>query len=193
MNNGDVDLEKPGNSTNEPMCYTAVKPFSVRLLKVHNRKNEKRGIHLPQKRAKSPITKGKSHESPPPKKRNTCSVSSQTRKVSLKISKINGVGVRCTPNSKKRRKGRSDDVTEVTEVASIEKSLGKLWLLKLDCVVRYGILISQLWNSVTVICVSYNEGIARRSSICCNNNEKFHFRGSFNILERVLVEILNCS
>jgi condensin-2 complex subunit H2 len=126
VNNGDVDLEKPGNSTNEPMCYTAVKPFSVRLLKVHNRKNEKRGIHLPQKRAKSPITKGKSHESPPPKKRNTCSVSSQTRKVSLKISKINGVGVRCTPNSKKRRKGRSDDVTEVTEVASIEKSLGKL-------------------------------------------------------------------
>ncbi|KAG7625500.1 Condensin-2 complex subunit H2 [Arabidopsis thaliana] len=126
VNNGDVDLEKPGNSTNEPMCYTAVKPFSVRLLKVHNRKNEKRGIHLPEKRAKSPITKGKSHESPPPKKRNTCSVSSQTRKVSLKISKINGVGVRCTPNSKKRRKGRSDDVTEVTEVSSIEKSLGKL-------------------------------------------------------------------
>lgn len=122
MNNGDVDLEKPGNSTNEPMCYTAVEPFSVRLLKDHNRKNEKRAMHLPQKRAKSPITKGKSHESPPQKKPNTFSVSSQTRKVSLKISKT--VGGRCTPNSKKRRKGRSEDVAEVTEVSSIEKSLG---------------------------------------------------------------------
>ncbi|XP_019102253.1 PREDICTED: condensin-2 complex subunit H2 [Camelina sativa] len=127
VNNGDVDLEKPGNSTNEPMCYTAVKPFSVRLLKNHNRENGKRAMNLPRKRAKSPISKGKSHESPPPKKQNTCSVSSQTtRKVSLKISKINTVGTRCTPNSKKRRKGRSEDVAaEVTEVSSVEKSLGK--------------------------------------------------------------------
>ncbi|XP_010487539.1 PREDICTED: condensin-2 complex subunit H2-like [Camelina sativa] len=127
VNNGDVDLEKPGNSTNEQMCYTAVKPFSVRLLKNHNRENGKRAMNLPRKRAKSPITKGKSHDSPPPKKQNTCSVSSQTtRKVSLKISKINTVGTRCTPNSKKRRKGRSEDVAaEVTEVSSVEKSLGK--------------------------------------------------------------------
>ncbi|KAL1223687.1 Condensin-2 complex subunit H2 [Cardamine amara subsp. amara] len=124
VNNGEVDLEKPGNSTDQPTCYTAVNPFSVRLLNDHNRKNEKRGIHLPRKRAKSPITKGKSDESPPPKKPNTCSVSSQARKVSLKISKINGSGTRCTPNGKKRRKGRSDEVAEVTEVSSIEKSLG---------------------------------------------------------------------
>ncbi|KFK39021.1 hypothetical protein AALP_AA3G190200 [Arabis alpina] len=155
VNNGDVDLEKPGNSSNEPMCYTAVKPFSVRLLNDRNRKTEKREMHLPRKRAKSPIakgkphdspppkkpntcsvsrrkrakspiTKGKAHESPPPKKPNTCSVSSQPRKVSLKISKINSVGARCTPNSKRRRKGRSDEVGEVTEVSSVRKSVRKL-------------------------------------------------------------------
>uniref|UniRef100_A0A1J3GA08 Condensin-2 complex subunit H2 n=1 Tax=Noccaea caerulescens TaxID=107243 RepID=A0A1J3GA08_NOCCA len=121
VNNGDVDLEKPGNSIGEPVCYTAVNPFSVRLLGDRNRKTEKRGMSLSRKRAKSPITKGKSHESPPPKKPNTCSVSSQTRKGSLKISKINSLGARCTPNSKKRRKGRSDEVGEVTEVSSVKK------------------------------------------------------------------------
>ncbi|KAF8094180.1 hypothetical protein N665_0368s0017 [Sinapis alba] len=104
VNNGDVELEKPGNSVGEPVCYTAVNPFSVRLLSDRNRKTEKTAMHLPRKREKSPTAKGKSPESPPPKKaNNTCSVSRQeTRKVSLKISKINNVGTKCTRKSKKR-------------------------------------------------------------------------------------------
>ncbi|KAJ4893801.1 Condensin-2 complex subunit H2 [Raphanus sativus] len=106
VNNGDVELEKPGNSVGEPVCYTAVNPFSVRLLGDRNRKTEKAAIHLPRKRANSPTAKGKSPESPPSKKaNNTCSsVSSQeTRKVSLKISKITSVGsTKCTRKSKKR-------------------------------------------------------------------------------------------
>lgn len=104
VNNGDVELEKPGNSVGEPVCYTAVNPFSVRLLSDRNRKAEKNAMHLPRKREKSPTAKGKSPESPPSKKaNNTCSVSSkETRKVSLKISKINNVGTKCTRKSKKR-------------------------------------------------------------------------------------------
>ncbi|CAN6892825.1 unnamed protein product [Brassica oleracea] len=104
VNNGDVELEKPGNSVGEPVCYTAVNPFSVRLLSDRNRKAEKTEMRLPRKREKSPTAKGKSPESPPPKKaNNTCSVSSQeTRKVSLEISKMNNVGTKCTRKSKKR-------------------------------------------------------------------------------------------
>ncbi|XP_056845574.1 condensin-2 complex subunit H2-like [Raphanus sativus] len=125
VNNGEVDLEKPGNSVGEPVCYTAANPFSVRLLNDGNRETEKRGMDLPRKRAKSPVAKGKSHESPPPKKANTTSsVSSQRRKVSLKI---NSVGARCKPNGKKRGKGRSDEVAVVgegSEVSSVKSSVG---------------------------------------------------------------------
>ncbi|KAF8095426.1 hypothetical protein N665_0332s0009 [Sinapis alba] len=126
VNNGEVDLEKPGNSVGEPVCYTADNPFSVRLLSDGNKKTEKRGMDLPRKRAKSPVAKGKTHESPPPKKANTTSVvSSQTRKVSLKI---NGVGARCAPtNGKKRGKGRSDEVAVVgegSEVSSVKSTVG---------------------------------------------------------------------
>lgn len=126
VNNGEVDLEKPGNSVGEPVCYTAANPFSVRLLNDGNRKTEKRGMDLPRKRAKSPVAKGKTHESPPPKKANTTSssVSSQRRKVPLKIS---SVGARCKPNGKKRGKGRSDEVAVVgegSEVSSVKSSVG---------------------------------------------------------------------
>ncbi|KAL0719346.1 hypothetical protein Bca4012_068670 [Brassica carinata] len=126
VNNGEVDLEKPGNSVGEPVCYTAANPFSVRLLSDGNRKTEKRGMDLPRKRAKSPIAKGKTHESPPPKKANTTtsSVSSQRRKVSLKI---NSVGARCAPNGKKRGKGRSDEVAVVgegSEVSAVKSTVG---------------------------------------------------------------------
>lgn len=76
------NMEKGLPATKEPMCNTAVKPFSVGMLKSHNWKSEKRAMHEPQKRAKSPLTKGKPNESWPPKKPNTCSISSQTRKVS---------------------------------------------------------------------------------------------------------------
>ncbi|CAN6920131.1 unnamed protein product [Brassica oleracea var. botrytis] len=122
VNNGEVDLEKPGNSVGEPVCYTADNPFSVRLL---TRKTEKRGMDLPRKRAKSPIAKEKTHESPPPKKANTTSsVSSQRRKVPLKI---NSVGARCAPKGKKRGKGRSDEVIVVgegSEVSSVKSTVG---------------------------------------------------------------------
>lgn len=122
VNNGEVDLEKPGNSVGEPVCYTADNPFSVRLL---TRKTEKRGMDLPRKRAKSPIAKEKTHESPPPKKANTTSsVSSQRRKVPLKI---NSVGARCAPKGKKRGKGRSDEVVVVgegSEVSSVKSTVG---------------------------------------------------------------------
>ncbi|KAJ0238458.1 Condensin II complex subunit H2 [Hirschfeldia incana] len=125
VNNGEVDLEKPGDSVGEPVCYTADNPFSVRLLSDGNRKTEKRGMDLPRKRAKSPVAKGKTHESPPPKKANTTpSVSSQRRKVPLKI---NSVGARCAPKGKKRGKGRSDKVAVVgegSEVSSVKSTVG---------------------------------------------------------------------
>ncbi|KAF3604168.1 hypothetical protein F2Q69_00038128 [Brassica cretica] len=88
-------------------------------------KTEKRGMDLPRKRAKSPIAKEKTHESPPPKKANTTSsVSSQRRKVPLKI---NSVGARCAPKGKKRGKGRSDEVIVVgegSEVSSVKSTVG---------------------------------------------------------------------
>lgn len=55
MNNGEVDLERNGVD-GESVCYTAVNPFHVRLLK-HNKKQEDTQLRLSKKRAKSPTKK----------------------------------------------------------------------------------------------------------------------------------------
>ncbi|XP_010548979.1 PREDICTED: condensin-2 complex subunit H2 [Tarenaya hassleriana] len=99
VNNGDVDLEKPGNG--EPICYTAANPFHIRLLRNNNARDEKRAMHLSRKRAKSPIKKETDGS---PHKPSTGLASSCARKVSVKLSKINVS--RCTPDGKKRRKAR---------------------------------------------------------------------------------------
>lgn len=55
VNNRDVDLERNGVDGGS-VCYTAVNPFHVRLLK-HDKKREDVQLRLSKKRAKSPIKK----------------------------------------------------------------------------------------------------------------------------------------
>uniref|UniRef100_A0A7N0ZZ83 Condensin-2 complex subunit H2 n=2 Tax=Kalanchoe fedtschenkoi TaxID=63787 RepID=A0A7N0ZZ83_KALFE len=107
VNNGDIDLDT-GSLTEDPICFTAVNPFYVRLL---SRNNKPRKIHISavKRKAKSPVRLANSKESrdratrmkpfttgAPPK------LSLQTSgKMSLKVG-----GIKCTPDSKRRRKLR---------------------------------------------------------------------------------------
>ena len=112
VNNGDVDLDRKSRVDNEFVCYTAVNPFHVRLLN-HQKKREKTQFRLSKKRAKSPTrkvsTKGDRNKSNR-EKSPTMSPSSENDlsqpngKFSVKLGKISGV--RCTPESKRRRRSR---------------------------------------------------------------------------------------
>ncbi|KAE9594494.1 hypothetical protein Lal_00001364 [Lupinus albus] len=55
VNNGEVNLERNGVGR-EPVCYTSVNPFKVKLLK-HNKKREDAQFRLSKKRTKSPKMK----------------------------------------------------------------------------------------------------------------------------------------
>ncbi|GMJ12239.1 hypersensitive to excess boron 2 [Hibiscus trionum] len=114
VNNGDVGLDRSGVHGEESVCYTAVNPFHVRLLKHDKRRVE---LRMPKKRVKSPLskkrTKGDRNMSSP----ETCvpvnsdSVygsaklsSQQNCKSSVKLGKFGSV--RCSPESKRRRRSR---------------------------------------------------------------------------------------
>lgn len=116
MNNGDIDLDRNGVHE-ESVCYTAVNPFHVRLLK-HDKRRVETKIRMPKKRGKSPLIKE------PTKDNGTKSLQEQRTsansdldygstklssqrncsKLSIKLGKF-GV-VRCTPESKRRRRSR---------------------------------------------------------------------------------------
>ncbi|KAF8017480.1 hypothetical protein BT93_H2605 [Corymbia citriodora subsp. variegata] len=111
VNNGDVDLER--SDVSESVCYTAVNPFHVRLI---GNKTRERGIHL-KKRMRSPVKharKGSGNEplrereqSPAnslSRPRSRVSLSQPRSKFPIKVAKVGGV--RCTPDSKRRRSSR---------------------------------------------------------------------------------------
>ncbi|VVA37149.1 PREDICTED: condensin-2 complex subunit H2 [Prunus dulcis] len=116
VNNGNVELDRSGVD-GESVCYTAVNPFHVRLLK-HDKRREDAGFRLSRKRFKSPLSKACGKVD----KDNTGTAKSPIVKSSSKVhksteasSQINGKspvklgkvsGIRCTPEPKRRRKSR---------------------------------------------------------------------------------------
>ncbi|XP_044479957.1 condensin-2 complex subunit H2-like isoform X2 [Mangifera indica] len=111
VNNGDVALDRSGID-GESICYTAVNPFHVRLLR-HDKRQKETQYQLSKKRAKSPSRrfskddKGKSmrEKSPvvnPSTEHGSSGLPSQPNcKFSVKLG-----GARCTPEGKKRRRSR---------------------------------------------------------------------------------------
>ncbi|KAK8572000.1 hypothetical protein V6N13_047627 [Hibiscus sabdariffa] len=110
VNNGDVSLDRT-ELHGESVCYTAVNPFHVRLLKHDKRRVE---FRMPKKRVKSPSskkrTKGDRNIYSPEKclpvnsdsDYGSGKLSSQKNcKASVKLG-----GVRCSPESKRRRRSR---------------------------------------------------------------------------------------
>ncbi|GMJ02073.1 hypersensitive to excess boron 2 [Hibiscus trionum] len=115
VNNGDVGLDRSGHP-GESVCYTAVNPFHVRLLK-HDKRRLETQFRMPKKRVKSPSskkrTKGDRNISSPEKclpvnsdsDYGSAKLSSQLNcKASVKLGKFGGVW--CTPESKRRRRSR---------------------------------------------------------------------------------------
>ncbi|XVF38754.1 hypothetical protein REPUB_Repub20aG0129000 [Reevesia pubescens] len=109
VNNGDVDLDRSGVH-GESVCYTAVNPFHVRLLKNDKRRVETQ-LPMPKKRGKKP-TKGDRNKSSPEKCPSINSdsdfgskkLSQPNCNFSVKLGKFGGV--RCTPEGKRRRRSR---------------------------------------------------------------------------------------
>ncbi|KAK8548738.1 hypothetical protein V6N13_054484 [Hibiscus sabdariffa] len=110
VNNGDVGLDR-SELHGESVCYTAVNPFHVQLLK-HDKKRVE--FRMPKKRVKSPSskkrTKGDGNIYSPEKclpvnsdsDYSSAKLSSQKNcKASVKLG-----GVRCSPESKRRRRSR---------------------------------------------------------------------------------------
>lgn len=116
VNNGDVDLDR-SQVDGKSICYTAVNPFHVRLLRDDKKQEEKR-FRVLKKRAKSPTGKEctKINKNKPGKEkspavdsssreyRSTESSSQTNGKFSVNVGKIGGV--RCTPEGKRRRRSR---------------------------------------------------------------------------------------
>ena len=104
----------------DSVCFTAVNPFHVRLLK-HDKRRGEAEFRLSRKRVKSPTKKVsrkgenetfKTEKSPSvdaSKLHKSMEMSSQPNcKFSVKVGKINGL--RCTPDGKKRRRSRLVDL-----------------------------------------------------------------------------------
>ncbi|KAF5738730.1 condensin-2 complex subunit H2 isoform X2 [Tripterygium wilfordii] len=114
VNNGDVAMDR-SRVDGESICYTAVNPFHIKLLK-HNKAREEARFHLSRKRVKSPPSKGlkKANKDKPMIERSPTSNSSlayglapKTQpncKFTVKPGKVGGM--RCTPDGKRRRRSR---------------------------------------------------------------------------------------
>lgn len=102
VNNRDVDLDRVGLDA-EPVCYSGVNPFYVRLLS-REKSQGKMQFQLPKKRVKSPVKKvrGKSTREESPTINS--SSSKPNCKFSMKLGKMGSA--RCTPESKRRRRSR---------------------------------------------------------------------------------------
>ncbi|XP_021291120.1 condensin-2 complex subunit H2 [Herrania umbratica] len=115
VNNGDVDLDRSGVHS-ESVCYSAVNPFHVQLLK-HDKRRVETQFRMSKKRGKSPLrkepSKGDWNKSSPEKSPSvkldsdygSTKLSSQPNcKLSVKLGQFGGV--RCTPEAKRRRSSR---------------------------------------------------------------------------------------
>ncbi|KAJ0914801.1 putative condensin II complex subunit H2, condensin-2 complex subunit H2 [Helianthus annuus] len=96
VNNGNVELIK-GGTPGELVCYTAENPFHVRLLS-----NKKREVQIKSanKRPKAQLKREKENHG-------LATGSPSSSQMSVKIGNV--VGVRCTPESKRRRRSRLVD------------------------------------------------------------------------------------
>lgn len=102
MNNGDVDLDR-SRVDGESVCYSAVNPFHVQLLKHDNRRAENQ-LQKPKKRRKSPSSKESRKADRSKSSPEKCAKLSSQRncKYSVKLGKFGGV--RCSPDGKRRRR-----------------------------------------------------------------------------------------
>ncbi|KAF3456260.1 hypothetical protein FNV43_RR00910 [Rhamnella rubrinervis] len=110
VNNGDVELDRNGMD-GEPVCYTAVNPFHVRL-RSHDKRRKEAQFGLSRKRVKSPTRKARMEGDGVKFERKKSSFAKSSSEVyksmernckfSVKVGNIGGV--RCTPEGKKRRK-----------------------------------------------------------------------------------------
>ncbi|XP_076931465.1 condensin-2 complex subunit H2-like isoform X2 [Bidens hawaiensis] len=101
VNNGNVELIKSGTG-GELVCYTAKKPFRVRLLS--NKKRAEVQIKSANKRPKAQLQRGKENHG-----LSTGSPSSSSSSSSQMSVKLGHVGSRCTPEGKRRRRSRLVD------------------------------------------------------------------------------------
>nr|XP_043607938.1 condensin-2 complex subunit H2 [Erigeron canadensis] len=99
VNNGNVELVKCG-AGGEFICYTAENPFHVRLL--NNEKRAEVQLRSSNKRPKAQLKQGKENRGLA-----TGSTSSSSPQITVKLGK--GVAIRCTPESKRRRRSRMVD------------------------------------------------------------------------------------
>ncbi|KAF9622188.1 hypothetical protein IFM89_030046 [Coptis chinensis] len=113
VNNRNVDLER-GECDAQPVCYTAVNPFYVRLLS-HVKRPEERKFGS-RKRVKSPLGKHRSQGNKDKIIQGTfSSVSSPSSELNSSMKSSRGSGdlcvklgktIRCTPEGKRRRRSR---------------------------------------------------------------------------------------
>ncbi|XVF62558.1 hypothetical protein PTKIN_Ptkin09bG0017800 [Pterospermum kingtungense] len=101
VNNGDVDLDR-SRVHGESVCYSAVNPFHVHLLK-HDKRRVENQLQKPKKRGKSPTIK-ESRKADRSKSSPNKLSSQRNCKYSAKLGKF--VSVRCTPEGKRRRRSR---------------------------------------------------------------------------------------
>ncbi|XP_050220005.1 condensin-2 complex subunit H2 [Mercurialis annua] len=113
VNNGDVNLERSGVG-GESVCYTAVNPFRIKLLKRNKRWNGVQ-IQLSRKRVKSPLRRGCNKGAGDNKLGKDASPSVNSPQSSCKFPvKISNVGgTRCTPEGKKRRSARFGEPVDI--------------------------------------------------------------------------------
>ncbi|KAK9076088.1 hypothetical protein SSX86_004421 [Deinandra increscens subsp. villosa] len=97
VNNGNVELLK-GGSPGELVCYTSENPFHVRLLS--NKKRAEVHLKSANKRPKAQLQKGKENHG-------LAAGSPSSSQMSVKVGKV--VGIRCTPDGKRRRRSRLVD------------------------------------------------------------------------------------
>lgn len=117
MNNGNVDLQRVDTNNDEHTCYTAGKPFHIRLLR-HAKRRQEVQLRSSKKRAKSPMKKVEIKDGRDKSvKGNLQSISSLplastsgsmpleiNGKFSPKLGKVGST--RCTPKSKKKRRSK---------------------------------------------------------------------------------------
>ncbi|PWA38230.1 hypothetical protein CTI12_AA583220 [Artemisia annua] len=104
VNNGNVELIKGGGVNGQFVCYTGENPFHVRLLS--NIKRPEVQLRSSNKRPKPQLRREKENNIPGTSSSPSPSPSSSSQ-ISVKVGKV--VGIRCTPESKRRRRSRLVD------------------------------------------------------------------------------------
>nr|GEV82570.1 condensin-2 complex subunit H2 [Tanacetum cinerariifolium] len=103
VNNGNVELIKGGGVNGQFVCYTGENPFHVRLLS--NVKRPDVQLRSANKRPKPQLRREKENNIPGTS--SSPSPAPSSSQMSVKVGKV--VGIRCTPESKRRRRSRLVD------------------------------------------------------------------------------------